>query len=463
MLISGKNTFTDLHIMIIYAALVLLTVVLFFLGTSVSSFLIILGIIYTIFYLYVIIREIKFTEIKITPIVAYFIFPLFMNGISSIYYGIILSNENYILLGSTVFVEKEYLTTAYLISVISHFFISIFFIMSRPSKIIESEREFKLNYFLILFIVSSILFYFRDYYQSLGIIANIIGVLPLALLSFFAISKQKVFGISEKKRFIILLMCSILLLISNLSLSSKFNLLFSLLPLLWYMLIHVKKIGLVLIAGGTIFFIYLFVFQPLVFINRVVERDFQIEIDSEHFSNLVSNYEFNEIVNEESFLFGLETFMSRMFELNASAYVIKVTEYSGLKYGEDMKIMYSILIPRILWPDKPQINVGGTFAKEYLNSDKVSVGVQTSGELYWNFGFLGVVFGSLLLGALYSMIWKQIGLNPISSLLFITVYIMFIKHLIFSPNFSSYTIGAIQILILSYLFNKAVEIIKHYK
>jgi hypothetical protein len=83
------------------------------------------------------------------------------------------------------------------------------------------------------------------------------------------------------------------------------------------------------------------------------------------------------------------------------------------------------LIPRVIWPGKPQFAGSGTLVSEYTNIEfdkATSVGIGHVMELYVNFGIPGVFLGYLLLGALLGFLdtrcadhllagnWKQFTL-----------------------------------------------------
>ena len=93
----------------------------------------------------------------------------------------------------------------------------------------------------------------------------------------------------------------------------------------------------------------------------------------------------------------VETFLSRAFELNAPGYIYELTLRSGYQDGSTFGNIAIGLIPRILWPDKPSIPQGARFSSEILGFEKVSIGMLIAGELFWNFGFTGVIIGSLLI------------------------------------------------------------------
>lgn len=76
----------------------------------------------------------------------------------------------------------------------------------------------------------------------------------------------------------------------------------------------------------------------------------------------------------------------------------------------------TILIPRSLWPAKPEsqsIIFGATFLTEYLVARDGSVGDNTGGfsynligYLFWQAGYLGVIFGMTMLGLILNYLYK---------------------------------------------------------
>jgi oligosaccharide repeat unit polymerase len=76
----------------------------------------------------------------------------------------------------------------------------------------------------------------------------------------------------------------------------------------------------------------------------------------------------------------------------------------------------TILIPRSLWPAKPEsqsIIFGATFLTEYLVARDGLVGVNTGGfsynligYLFWQAGYLGVIFGMTMLGLVLNYLYK---------------------------------------------------------
>ena len=92
---------------------------------------------------------------------------------------------------------------------------------------------------------------------------------------------------------------------------------------------------------------------------------------------------------------------------------IKLTQLKGFYAGKASAPLVIAIIPRIFWPEKPQISLGTWFAVEigvaYVNDEgKVnnSINMTIPGELYLDFGWVGVTVGCFLVGALLAMFWN---------------------------------------------------------
>lgn len=64
-------------------------------------------------------------------------------------------------------------------------------------------------------------------------------------------------------------------------------------------------------------------------------------------------------------------------------------------------------IPRILWPGKPTISLGTEFSILFGFTATSSYAISQLGELYINFGIIGVVIGFAVFGILYRAFWNM--------------------------------------------------------
>jgi hypothetical protein len=81
-------------------------------------------------------------------------------------------------------------------------------------------------------------------------------------------------------------------------------------------------------------------------------------------------------------------------------------------HGASLIAIPMAFVPRLLVPDKEDVSVGALFGKLVLKSDSgVYISVSHLGELYWNFGWPGVMFGMLTLGILLGVVGTRFSLE----------------------------------------------------
>lgn len=69
-------------------------------------------------------------------------------------------------------------------------------------------------------------------------------------------------------------------------------------------------------------------------------------------------------------------------------------------YGKSINLFFGSWIPRVFWPEKPDISYGQEFNRAFhlSNSRYTFVPMTMLGELYWNFAMPGVILGMFLMG-----------------------------------------------------------------
>lgn len=80
--------------------------------------------------------------------------------------------------------------------------------------------------------------------------------------------------------------------------------------------------------------------------------------------------------------------------------------------GRSLVAIPLAFVPRLLIPDKEDVSVGLLFSKQILKSDSgVYISISHLGELYWNFGWAGVLLGMLALGLLLGFVGARFNLE----------------------------------------------------
>jgi hypothetical protein len=130
-------------------------------------------------------------------------------------------------------------------------------------------------------------------------------------------------------------------------------------------------------------------------------------------SNFISVFNGDENAEERSSDAATGGLMDRSANLAQITNVVNLVEKNGFYEGMASAPIITALIPRVLWPDKPLIQLGAWFALEIGVGSKTygasnnSINMTVAGELYLDFGWLGVVFGSLAFGAFLSVLWNS--------------------------------------------------------
>jgi hypothetical protein len=112
-----------------------------------------------------------------------------------------------------------------------------------------------------------------------------------------------------------------------------------------------------------------------------------------------------------------QAFVSRFIGTEALTLIVDRTP-DAVEYqlGDTLLLTIYSLVPRVIWPEKPSIIMCG-LNNIYFSGRGPSAGTCSAmtvpGELYWNFGTIGVVIGlfwlGLLIGLLYRLFIEQIS------------------------------------------------------
>jgi hypothetical protein len=109
-----------------------------------------------------------------------------------------------------------------------------------------------------------------------------------------------------------------------------------------------------------------------------------------------------------------QTVLSRLTTFNQLSQVGRVVEEDGFLGGQTLEYLGFAFIPRFLWPDKPTIAKGAWWAMRIGQANvhpdgsiTNSINMTIPGELYLNFGWVGVLVGCLFFGAFLAILWDR--------------------------------------------------------
>jgi hypothetical protein len=103
----------------------------------------------------------------------------------------------------------------------------------------------------------------------------------------------------------------------------------------------------------------------------------------------------------EHLLVGLEATSHRLDGLGIASVIIRDTpSVSPFQNGRTLGLFFVAFVPRMLWPEKPNIQIGQWITDVYGSGPHIDARTAPTpiGEFYLNFGIPGVILGLMLLG-----------------------------------------------------------------
>ena len=119
----------------------------------------------------------------------------------------------------------------------------------------------------------------------------------------------------------------------------------------------------------------------------------------------------NSVVTFSNRLHGLDSLMVSLYKTPATIPFLRGETLGNLFIGT--------FIPRFIWPEKPKIYFSDTFARDYWGLPPyihAAIAVSQIGELYLNYGLVGVLLGMFCLGVLYRILYVYLVMQQSSSL-----------------------------------------------
>jgi hypothetical protein len=279
----------------------------------------------------------------------------------------------------------------------------------------------------------------HSWFAELGTIANLVHWAALASVCFLILTPRKELHLSSVWYWGLLLVGTAGVFIGNVMIGAKSYIMFSFLPLVWYAVLR-KKPDKVTIAFALCLAVFYFgVVAPGISRARVegvmtgADLFYQLVSAAKQSVGLDSRHESpgSQPVYEEFFL--------RQFEPLPLSFILGEVERDGFRYGDTMAYASYAFIPRLLWPDKPTLSKGSWFTV-YLgfspreSEATTSTGITATGELYWNFGIVGVISGMLLIGVLIGAVWRMAGADPRGQVLHMLLYTSLLVDIMNMPE-----------------------------
>lgn len=372
-------------------------------------------------YCYLGFREARKAPLWLSPLSFYFFWYSVGMGVSPFYIGLTTSEDSVRFASDASMVLMPDLAKGFVLFLVGSFAIHLGVQILRPQSALSERDTLGKNFLGALGLVWIIGLIFQVNPSLFSFLGGAVKILSIALLGSvcgFAILQRRSVGLSRVAFLVILLVGTTGLFFGNLASDSKTYIMFSFLPLFWFFLIRRRLRVWVPPLAAVLGLFYLAAVAPVIQTARMRPAEEGITT-REHLIETFDNWRKETPAElDQSFLADqMDQFLNRQFDAVAVGFLVGEVDRSGLVLGETMKYAGYAFIPRVLWPDKPTVTRGAWFST-YLGlydtetDATTAIGMTAVGELYWNFGTIGVLIGMLAIGCGLGFLWTLASADP---------------------------------------------------
>ena len=382
----------------------LLALVLFLWSfTAPSTTLFVGGIAATLTYGILTIAECWDSKEVISPFSYHFLWNWAALGIAAVYFAFSTWHGEWSHFDTVNYVSPKSLAAGYVLCLSGSFLLHATLRFSEPRVKTPSEKKRVINPILglLLFVGGCIVIMApRGVSAFQGLFASLLRYSPLALLMAVA------FGTRARRFYWTKLLFGTSLLVATNMLALfpyKSGVLQSLFPLVIALWKKSRPLAIACLCLIPMF--YLGIIAPYVTASRNKNANTTVGSLSDD-SDVISSLSIPEADSKARDGDATGTLMARIFEPIEAGFIVHDVHLHGFIWGETFKNVQYALVPRFLWPDKPEMNAAKWFT-QYLGYNYDSyTSMSGAGELYWNFSIPGVILGTIIVGLLYCSLWS---------------------------------------------------------
>ena len=331
------------------------------------------------------------SEDLISPLSYHFVWNVIALGIAGIYFAGVVGNTGSLAFDTIPYVGAHDLAAGYLLSLAASFLMHATLRLTKPRRH-EPNQVKKIMHpalALLIFALGGVVIMApRGIPVLSGLVPSLLRQSPLAVLMAIA------FGSRNRRFYWFKILSGTAFLVAANMLAFfpyKGGVLQSLFPVIVAVWKQSRKMAVGVAVLIPVF--YLAIVAPFVTASRMQEKVDPVERVSD--------------LNTDNQGGKFDTFMLRVFEPIESGFIYGETRFRGYLWGGSMKHLEYAIVPRLLWPDKPDMDSGKWFT-EYLGHPDMesSTAMTGAGEMYWNFALPGLVFGMIVVAMCYSFLWR---------------------------------------------------------
>lgn len=429
-----------------FAAVAGLWVVYLVIGNPVVT-LITGGLLMTLTYIKLGLDELNAAPLCLSPLSFYFFWDSIVGGVSAIYAGSWILSGEALEVGPWTVAPQD-VAAGYLIFLTGSLALHAGFQYCRPIDRFEgaipstySNAGF-LSLLGVMYAVGLIGLLKPSLTDPLGAaLSPLVNCGPITALSCFGLARSEL-ALSPLSFAAIFGFGTAGLVVGGLNSGAKSNLMFSLVPLIWFILRYHRRWLPIAGVAGILLFSVVYQVVGLSRSNSRYYADKQSVTASpqearqmlDAFQQWLRGARFESEPSDGGHSGTAHDFLLRQFQPLPVGFIAHEVREGGFLMGTTFDYVPYALVPRILWPDKPRVIRGGWFTfmlgmADSPDSATTNTAQYAAGELYWNFGLVGVLVGMGVLGALLGRLWQMAGNDPHRDPLRMMLYIVIMLSL----------------------------------
>jgi hypothetical protein len=395
------------------------------------------GLTATVIYTYLIYRECRGKEIALTPLTCFLFWFALVLGPTPVYVALRFPEDQAVPFLIWL-VPMQAVATGYVITLLGACCLHLGIVLGRgKQKEAGSEQQgqrgsLSVHSVVLCAAISTLYAWFGGSLLFLGsTFGYLLQDIGPAAACLYAASRKS--GLKEEwtKLFVLVPVCAILAIAQGGGgAGSKIGFFNAMLPLVWFFLVDRRRRRIFFAVSPLVAGVFIFYITPTVSTAR--ELYGSANVSAENLLEVSRTQVADSFYRDpgEYALQSMDHFVWRAFtEPIAVGYIVTRVENEGYTNGSTLAYVIWGAVPRIFWEDKPVVNRGQWFTSDVgfsmtAESATTSTGMTSPGELYWNFGWIGVMVGMGGLGFLISaLLWRLASPDPRASLVTMLPYV----------------------------------------
>lgn len=363
--------------------------------------------------------EARRAPLMLSPTSYFFAWHTMPFGLAAAWYGVQVANGLDHMSLASVEVPVTDVATGYVIALFGSWCLHGGMTLTRPTGTTlptAAMKPFPSGEYMLLGAVGLTVTFWPGFQETTGQVGGVLANGAIVALSAYGLSGSK--GRFFVPRFLVpFALAATFLFVLGLIDLSKSSAMAPIISILWAIAFRGRVRWALVPLFGAVVALYIGVVQPAVTGARLLRES----EGGDPLNALARGFESGAL--KEGAEAAMEATLYRQFSAIPIGYIVSEVRTNGYLAGTSMEYLAYAWVPRVIWAEKPAVSRAGVFDYYVRRAESESALGQTpTGELYWNFGLIGVLIGMCLLGVMNGLVWRLAGAYPLNQPLHFLLY-----------------------------------------